>query len=128
MTIICWRCHSNSVNTGSRLPYLSDVKTRKRQNVVRIDMIRNNRIKLFYLYQRLQCTDIYFFKIQLISFFIYCCDCTYMNQNHERNTICLDIFLLSDRQYLLSVSWHLHITITYHLLHLRLRNMFMLSP
>ena len=44
MTIICWRCHSNSVNTGSRLPYLSDVKTRKRQNMVGIDMIRNNRI------------------------------------------------------------------------------------
>ena len=30
-TIICWRCHSNSVNTGSRLAYLSDVKTRKRR-------------------------------------------------------------------------------------------------
>ena len=33
-TMICWRCHSNSLNTGSRLPYLSDVKTRKRRNVV----------------------------------------------------------------------------------------------
>ena len=43
--MICWRCHSNSVNTGSRLPICSDVKTRKRQNVVGIDMIRNNRIK-----------------------------------------------------------------------------------
>ena len=38
------RCHSNSVNTGSRLPICSDVKTRKRRNVVGIDMIRNNRI------------------------------------------------------------------------------------
>ena len=37
-------CHSNSVNTGSRLPICSDVKTRKRRNVVGIDMIRNNRI------------------------------------------------------------------------------------
>ena len=38
------RCHSNSVNIGSRLPICSDVKTRKRWNVVGIDMIRNNRI------------------------------------------------------------------------------------
>ena len=32
------------INTGSRLPICSDVKTRKRRNVVGIDMIRNNRI------------------------------------------------------------------------------------
>ena len=38
-----WRCHSNSVNTGSRLPNISDVKTRKRRNMIGIDMIRNNR-------------------------------------------------------------------------------------
>jgi hypothetical protein len=38
----CWRCHSNSVNTGSRLPRRSDVKTRKRRHMVGIDMIRNN--------------------------------------------------------------------------------------
>ena len=43
-TMKCWRCHNNSVNTGSRLPSVSDVKTRKRWNVVGIDMIRNNRI------------------------------------------------------------------------------------
>jgi hypothetical protein len=42
--MICWRCHSNSVNTGNRLPSISDVKTEKRRNVVGIDMIRNNRI------------------------------------------------------------------------------------
>jgi hypothetical protein len=42
--MICWCCHSNSVNTGSRLPICSDVKTRKRWNMVGIDMIRNNRI------------------------------------------------------------------------------------
>jgi hypothetical protein len=42
--MICWRCHSNSVSTGSRLSICSDVKTRKRRNVVGIDMIRNNRI------------------------------------------------------------------------------------
>jgi hypothetical protein len=28
-TMICWRCHSNSVNTGSSLPNISDVKTWK---------------------------------------------------------------------------------------------------
>jgi hypothetical protein len=43
-TMICWRCHCTSVNNGSRLPYLSNVKTRKRRNVVGIDLIRNNRI------------------------------------------------------------------------------------
>jgi len=44
----CWRCHSNSVNTGSHLPRGSDVKTRKRRNVVGVDMIRNNRIGFFF--------------------------------------------------------------------------------
>jgi hypothetical protein len=45
--MMCWRCHSNSVNTRNRLPICSDVKTRNRRNVVGIDMIRNNRIKYF---------------------------------------------------------------------------------
>ena len=27
---LCWRCHSNSVNTGSRLPRVSDVKDTKK--------------------------------------------------------------------------------------------------
>jgi hypothetical protein len=35
--------NSNSVKTGSRLSYFSDVKKRKRRNVVGINMIRNNR-------------------------------------------------------------------------------------
>ena len=43
--MICWRCHSNSVNTASRLLSISDVKTRKRRNVVGINMIRKNRIR-----------------------------------------------------------------------------------
>jgi hypothetical protein len=43
LIMICWRCHRNSVNTGSPLPSISDVKTRKRRNVVGIDMIRNHR-------------------------------------------------------------------------------------
>jgi hypothetical protein len=43
-TMICWRCHSNSINTRSPLPNISDVKTWKRRNMIGIDMIRNNRI------------------------------------------------------------------------------------
>jgi hypothetical protein len=35
---------SNSVNTESSLPNISDVMTRKGRNVIGIDMIRNNRI------------------------------------------------------------------------------------
>ena len=61
-------------------------------------------------------------KLNLFSSFIYCC------QHHERKTICLDIFLLSDRHILgyrtpvftWPFSWSLHITITYNLPHLRL--------
>ena len=45
--MICWRCHINSVNTRSRLTIFSDVKTRKKRNVVGIDMIRDNRIEYF---------------------------------------------------------------------------------
>jgi hypothetical protein len=48
-------------------------------------------IKLFYLYQRLQCTDNYFFRIKFVLFTAAC-------QHRERKTICLDIFLLSNRQ------------------------------
>jgi hypothetical protein len=50
-------------------------------------------IKLFYLYQRLQCRDNYFFKIRnLFSFFI--CGC----QHHERKTICLYVYTSDIRQ------------------------------
>jgi hypothetical protein len=42
VSILQLRCHNNSVNTGSRLPSTSDVKTRKMRNMVGIDMIRNN--------------------------------------------------------------------------------------
>ena len=44
-TMTCWCCHSNSVNTGSRLSNISDVKTRKRRNIIEIDMIRNINLK-----------------------------------------------------------------------------------
>ena len=48
MTMICWRCHNKSVNTGSRL-LISNIKTRKRPNMIGIDMIRNKRIKKIFL-------------------------------------------------------------------------------
>jgi hypothetical protein len=60
-------------------------------------------------------------KLNLFSFFIYCCP------NDKRKTICLDIFLLSDRQweyrtqvFTRPFSWRRNITITYNLPHLRL--------
>ena len=44
--MLCWRCHSNIVNTGSHLPNISDVKTRKIRNIIGIDMTLNKRIRL----------------------------------------------------------------------------------
>ena len=42
--LICWRCHGNGVSTVSRLPNISEVKTRNRRNMIGIDMIPNNHI------------------------------------------------------------------------------------
>jgi hypothetical protein len=50
-------------------------------------------IKLFYLYQRLQCRDNYFFKIKFV-FFLYL-----LLSASWKKTICLYIFLISDRQW-----------------------------
>ena len=47
-------------------------------------------IELFYLYQRMQCFDNYFFKIKFVFFVIY------YSQHHKRKTICFDLFLLSE--------------------------------
>ena len=79
-------------------------------------------IKLFYLYQRHQCRDNYFFKINLFSFFI--CGC----QHHERKTICLYVYISDIGQIvgyqtpvlIQPFPWRLHIIITYNLPHLRL--------
>jgi hypothetical protein len=54
-------------------------------------------IKLFYLYQRLQCTDNYFFKIKFVLFLYLLLSVS--KSHHERKTTCLNIFLLSDRQW-----------------------------
>ena len=61
-------------------------------------------------------------KLSLFSFFIY------GFQHHERKTICLYVYISVIRQtvryrtpvFIQRFSWHLHITITYNLLHLRL--------
>ena len=61
-------------------------------------------------------------KLNLFSFFI--CGC----QHHERKTICLYVYISDIRQtvryrtpvFIQAFPWHLHITITYNLLHLRL--------
>ena len=75
-------------------------------------------IKLFYLYQRLQCTDNYFFKIKFVLFTAvsimkakrpvlkYFC---YQTDSGVPNTVFTQPF-----------SWRLHITITYNLPHIRL--------
>ena len=61
-------------------------------------------IKLFYMYQRLQCRDNYFFKIKFVFFLFLLLLASW------KKTICYYIFLIS----------RLHITITYNLPHLRL--------
>ena len=61
-------------------------------------------------------------KLNLCSFFICCC------RHHERKTICLYVYISDIRQivgyrtpvFTQPFPWHLHITITYNLLHLRL--------
>ena len=81
---------------------------------------RHISIKLFYLYQRLQCRYNYFFKIKFV-FFLYL-----LLQYHETKTICLYIFLISDilryrtPVFIQRFPWRLHITITYNLPHQRL--------
>jgi hypothetical protein len=60
-------------------------------------------------------------RLNLFSFFINCCDCTY--QNHKRKTICLDIFLLSVRQW---GTKHQYLLSRF-LQHLRLSDMLTLS-
>ena len=83
-----------------------------------------DRYQLNYLYQRLQCTDNYFLKIKFVFLLYLLPSASWID---ERKITCLDIFLLSDRQWgteyqylLCHFAWHLHITITYNLQHLRL--------
>ena len=86
-TMISWRCHTNSVNTGSSLPNIQDVMTRKRRNVIGIDMFQNNRIATCSLakqYEIFGCTKVivwtakesfyfnflYFFEQDVLTFYL----------------------------------------------------------
>ena len=79
-------------------------------------------IKLFYLYQRLQCRDKYFFKIKFV-FFLY----LLLSASSKENDLPL-IYISDIRQivgyrtpvFIQRFPWRLHITITYNLPHLRL--------
>jgi hypothetical protein len=78
-------------------------------------------IKLFYLYQRLQCRDNYFFKIKF-GFFLY----LLLSASWKESD--LPLYISDIRQvvgyrtpvFIQPFPWRLHITITYNLPHLRL--------
>jgi hypothetical protein len=78
-------------------------------------------IKLFYLYQRLQCTDNYFFKIKFVSFFY-----ILLSASGKENDLSWYISVIRQTvKYRTPVftqpfSWRLHITVTYNLPHLQL--------
>jgi hypothetical protein len=79
-------------------------------------------IKLFYLYQRFQCRDKYFFKIKFV-FFLY----LRLSASSKENNLplCIYFWYQTDSGYrtpllIQRFPWRLHITITYNLPHLRL--------
>ena len=83
--------------------------------------VKDISIKLFYLYQRLQCTDNYFFNISFVLFLY-----LLLSASWKENDLSLYI---SDIRHILGYQtpvfiqrfpWRLHITITYNLAHLRL--------
>ena len=116
-----------NMNMECKLQLTSDLKLRintpNRFVFLYIFCKRQISIKLFYLYQRLQCRDKYFFKIKFV-FFLYLLLSASWNEND------LPLYISDIRQilrYQTSVfiqpfPWRLHITITYNLLHLRLWN------
>ena len=80
---------------------------------------RQMSIKLFYLYQRLQCRDNYFFKIKFV-FFLYLLLSVSWNENDLPLHISDIRHILGYRTsvYIQRFPWRLHITITYNLPHL----------
>jgi hypothetical protein len=95
------------------------------QNNLNIFCKRQISIKLFYLYQRHQCRDNYFFKIKFV-FFLY----MRLSASWKENNLplCAKVYISDIRQivgyrtpvFIQPFPWRLHITITYNLLHLRL--------
>ena len=75
--------------------------------------------KLFYLYQRLQCTDNYFFKIKFVLFLYLLLSASWKENNLSwyisviRQTVGYQTPVFTQ-----PFSWRLHITITYNLPHL----------
>ena len=110
---------------GTGLPvsmYTTKTPTDKcRFNVTQLQRIfyifckRQISIKLFYLYERLQCTDNYFFKIKFVYLLL--------SASWKENDLSWYISVIRQTvRYRTSVftrqfSWHLHITITYNLPH-----------
>ena len=80
-----------------------------------------DRYQLNYFYQRLQCTDNYFFKIKFVLFLY-----LLLSASWKENDLSWYISVIRQTvRYRTPVftqpfSWRLHITITYNLLHLRL--------
>ena len=68
--LICRGCHSNSVDTGSSLPNISDVKIRKRRNMIGIDMIRTSVLHRMVLKKKLTANtgQLIFFEKVLMKF------------------------------------------------------------
>ena len=74
-------------------------------------------IKLFYLYQRLQCTDNYFFKIEFV-FFLY----LLLSASRKENELSWYISVIRQTvgyrtAVFMPFSWHLHISIVKPLIH-----------
>jgi hypothetical protein len=80
-------------------------------------------IKLFYLYQRLEYRDNYFFKMKFV-FFLYWLLSALWNENDLPLDISdiRQILRYRTSVFIQPFLWRLHITITYNLPHLRLWN------
>ena len=105
ISVLNFRCQCTQQKLQSICAVLTfDPQLKKNLNIF---CKRQISIKLFYLYQRLQCRDKYFFKIKFV-FFI--CGC----QHQQRKTNCLYVYISDIR------ASRLHITITYNLPHLQL--------
>jgi hypothetical protein len=91
------------------------------KNILTFSVKDNISIRLFYLYQRLQCRDNYFFKINFV-FFLY----LLLSASWKENV--LPLYISDIRQivgyrtpvFIQPFPWRLHITITYNRPHLRL--------
>jgi hypothetical protein len=113
-TMIFWRCHSNSVNTGSHQPNISDIKRWKRWNVIGIDYMVSEEFVFtkcltdgdHYL---ILCSSInkwfiqFFLKITIIRLFR-----NHANSDHVPSFSSLDVWnvrLMTSGVYAITVVW-----------------------